>query len=205
MQQRKSKTNASNRLRISGLPPRGVPTSGVPTSTLPTSEIPFRILSSAHLAAGAVPELSELEFGLIVANNSFSRWVVRCMSAAGAPDLTHIDIMLLHHAHHRDRKKKLADLSFTLNYEDTHVVSYSLKKMLAQGLLASEKIGKEVYYSTTADGAHLVERYRKVRDQCLLPAVQSEIADTQPLAQVAQVLRMLSGLYDQAARGAASL
>lgn len=169
------------------------------------AEIPFRILSSAHLAAGQVPELSELEFGLIVANNAFSRWLVRCMAAAGAPELTEIDILLLHHVHHRDRKKKLADLCFTLNYEDTHVVSYSLKKMVGWGLLASEKQGKEVFYSTTADGLKLVDRYRQVRDQCLLPGVQSEFGDAEQLANMARLLRMLSGLYDQAARGAASL
>jgi predicted MarR family transcription regulator len=30
-------------------------------------------------------ELSEFEFGLIVAWNAFSRWAVRCMAAAGCP------------------------------------------------------------------------------------------------------------------------
>lgn len=42
------------------------------------------IVSSAHLAAGAMPALSELEFGLILLGHAFNRWMVRCAAAAGA-------------------------------------------------------------------------------------------------------------------------
>src|SRR5690606_35729203 len=94
---------------------------------------PVRILSSAHLAEGEWGELSDFEFGLIVAYNAFSRWAVRCMAAAGMPDLTITDVLVLHHVHHRGRSKKLADVCFTLSYEDTHVVNYSLKKLLGLG------------------------------------------------------------------------
>ncbi len=34
------------------------------------------IVSSAHLAAGAMPSLSELEFGLILLGHAFERWMV---------------------------------------------------------------------------------------------------------------------------------
>jgi predicted MarR family transcription regulator len=165
----------------------------------------LRILSSAHLADAAAGELSELEFGLIVANNAFVRWITRCMAAAGMPDLAPTDILVLHHVRHRDRPKKLADICFTLNYEDAHVVSYALKKLLNLGLLASDKQGKEVFYSVTADGRALVARYREVRGLCLLPAVVGDLGDTRTLGETARLLRTLSGLYDQAARAAASL
>ncbi len=45
------------------------------------------IVSSAHLAAGGSPALSEFEFGLILAVHAFDRWVVGCMSASGVPNL----------------------------------------------------------------------------------------------------------------------
>jgi len=108
----------------------------------------MRILSSAHLAGDGSTELSELEFGLIVAGNAFGRWVVRCMAAAGVPDLTLTDVLVLHHVHHRGRPKKLADVCFTLNYEDSHVVNYALKKLVGAGLLRGDKQGKEVFYAT---------------------------------------------------------
>lgn len=164
-----------------------------------------RILSSAHLANGPHAELSELEFGLIVAHNAFTRWIVRCMSAAGEPDLAVNDILVLHHVHHRERGKKLADICFTLNYEDAHVINYALKKLAGLKLVAGEKIGKEVFYATTDAGAAVIERFRSVRERCLLATVEGEQADGASNSDAARRLRLLSGLYDQAARAASSL
>ncbi len=185
---------------------------------------PLRILSSAHLAEGEWGELSEFEFGLIVAAHAFDRWAVRCMAAAGMPDLTITDVLVLHHVHHRGRGKKLADICFTLNYEDSHVVAYALRKLAALGLVSGEKTGKEVFHSTTPAGAALVSRYRQVRERCLVASVPDRLnvglapraapsATPDPpdrdgrdeLANLARALRTLSGLYDQAARAAASL
>lgn len=167
-----------------------------------------RILSSSHLAEGGWAGLSEMEFGLIVAGHAFDRWIVRCMAAAGVPDLAVTDVLVLHHVHHRDRGKKLADICFTLNYEDSHVVSYALRKLANLGLVAGEKIGKEVFWSTTALGGETVRRYREVRDRCLLGSATETLGAGESragLAELAGMLRALSGLYDQAARAAASL
>ncbi len=127
------------------------------------------------------------------------------MAAAGTPDLTPTDVLVLHHVEHRRRAKKLADICFTLNYEDTHVVNYALKKLVGLGLIESRKTGKEVFYSSSAAGRGLVERYRDVREQCLLPSLAGDVADREDLARLARTLRTLSGLYDQAARAAAAL
>jgi predicted MarR family transcription regulator len=54
------------------------------------------LVSSPHLVSEKSRELSELEFGLIIAGHAFSRWVVRCMAAAGIKDLTTLDVLLLH-------------------------------------------------------------------------------------------------------------
>jgi predicted MarR family transcription regulator len=71
------------------------------------------------------PELSELEFGLIIASHAFGRWMTRCMAGAGVKDMTETEILVVHHVNHRGREKKLADICFVLNIEDTHVVSYA--------------------------------------------------------------------------------
>jgi predicted MarR family transcription regulator len=107
--------------------------------------------------------------------------------------------------HHRARKKKLADICFMYNIEDTHVVSYSLKKLVAIGLIKSEKSGKEVLFSTTDKGVEMIERYRQVREQCLTNQLPREGGDNRKLGEMAQFLRYLSALYDQAARAASSL
>ena len=161
------------------------------------------IVSSSHLVSPRSPELSEFEFGLIVAWNGFSRWVVRCMAAAGHTDLTTADVLLLHHIYHRARNKKLADICFVLNYEDTHIVAYSLKKLVAAGLAETEKIGQEVFYSPTPDGERAVQAYKEIRDACLIDSLDSEL--NQGVGGLARLLRTMSGMYDQAARAATSL
>jgi len=168
------------------------------------------IVSSAHLVSESSAELSEFEYGLIVASNALDRWVVRCMAAAGVGDLGPLDIMVVHSVNHRARDKKLADICFVLNVEDSHTVSYALRKLVRAGLVAARKSGKETLYATTKDGRAACERYRQVREDCLMAALEvfagaSEGDLNQRLGSAADLLRATSGLYDQAARAATSL
>ena len=164
-----------------------------------------RIVSSRHLAEGPGWETSEFEYGLIIAYNGFTRWMQRCMAAVGAPELSPLEILVLHNTNHRDREKRLSDICFLLNIEDSHTVNYALRKLLKMGLLASEKRGKEVFYRTSESGRDLCERYRELREQCLLDTLPDTGIEGEKLREVAATLRALSGLYDQASRAAASL
>ena len=119
-----------------------------------------RIVSSRHLAEGDGWEASELEYGMIIAYNAFTRWMSRCMAAAGNGDLTPLEILVLHNANHRGREKRLTDICFLLNIEDTHTVNYALRKLVKAELLSAEKRGKEVFYRTSPAGADLCEAYR---------------------------------------------
>lgn len=163
-----------------------------------------RIVTSAHLVSEKSPELSELEFGLIIATHAFNRWMTRCMGAAGVKDMTAVDVLVLHHTNHRGMEKRLADICFVLNIEDTHVVSYSLKKLVAAGYVRSQKKGKEVFFSTTEAGAALCMRYRDVREACLMPGFSGSAEENRQLGDFAKLLRTVSGRYDQAARAATS-
>ena len=169
------------------------------------SQQPSPIVSSAHLVSPQSAEMSEFEFGLIVAGNAFHRWIVHCMSAAGLKDLTPLDVMVLHHVTHRARDKRLADICFIMNVEDTHLINYSLKKLQGLGVLASQKNGKEVTYAATDLGRQFVERYREIRESCLIDALNVDDALNRDIGELARLLRLLSGIYDQAARSAASL
>ena len=158
------------------------------------------IVSSAHLVSDDAAELSEFEFGLIIAGNA----------SAGHKDLSALDILALHSVNHRAREKKLADICFVLNVEDSHTVAYALKKLARLGLIERRRQGKENFYRATAAGRAACARYREVREDCLVEAL-SAFAQTQPdalnprIGEAAALLRALSGLYDQAARAAASL
>ena len=173
-----------------------------------------RIVSSSHLVSEKAVELSEVEYGLIVASNAFVMWMVKAMSAALAEmeqsaDLGVLDILCLHSVNHRGRAKKLADICFKLNVEDSHTVNYALKKLVKYGLVQSEKQGKEVFYGTTQQGQALCMAYRDVRESCLVDEYAafdggSGKPNAASLSEVARQLRLLSGLYDQAARSATS-
>ena len=164
-----------------------------------------RIVSSRHLAEGDGWEASEVEYGMIMAYNAFSRWMTRCMSAAGNTDLTPLEILVLHNTNHRGRDKRLTDISFLLNIEDTHTVNYALRKLLKMQLLTSEKRGKDVFYRTAPTGEQLCESYRVVRERCFLDGLARLDMTGDELRDIATSLRALSGQYDQASRAAASL
>jgi predicted MarR family transcription regulator len=175
-----------------------------PPAAAPAPVSGHRIVTSLHLVSPKSPELSELEFGLIIANHAFSRWTVRCMAASGCPDTTALDVLVLHHVNNQAQEKKLADICFVLNVEDAHVVSYSLKKLAGMGLVEGTKRGKEVFFGTTERGRAACERYREVRETCLLPGFAGSEEDNRRLGDAASLLRTLSGRYDQAARAASA-
>lgn len=170
-----------------------------------TEKSRHHIVSSSHLMSEKSAEQSELEYGLIIANHAFQRWMVRCMNACGVEDLGPLDILILHNVNHRDRDKKVASICFSLNIEDTHTAAYSLRKLVKLGLVASRKKGKETLFSATKKGVELCDAYRDMREECLIESLGTLGADNKKIGEIARVLRSLSGLYDEAARAAASL
>jgi predicted MarR family transcription regulator len=180
--------------------PPSKPPSGKPAPAAPA----HRIVTSQHLVSARSPELSEVEFGLTIVFNAYSRWLLRCMTAAGFSEMAALDVLVLHHVNSQDQDKKLADICFVLNVEDTHVVSYALKKLVGMGLIESSKRGKEVFFRTTERGRDACHRYRQVREACLMPGFAGTPEENARLGDAASLLRTLSGRYEQAARAAAA-
>lgn len=163
------------------------------------------IVSSEHLTSPDTWPLSELEYGLIIAHNVFSRWMIRSMHAAGYADFSPLDVLVLHNVNHRNRQKRLVDICFVLHIEDQHTVNYSLKKLFKSGLVDREKKGKEIFYSASEKGKEACNKYREVREKCLCSAYRKLGKDGSDVSEAASLLRLMSGLYDQASRAASSL
>lgn len=164
------------------------------------------IVSSSHLADSAVGwQLSELEYAMTMTYNAFSRWMMHCMKTVGYKDFNPLDILIMHNINHREKEKRLADIAFMLNIEDTHTVNYAVKKLVKAGLVKGQKTGKEIFYRTTERGQQVCLEYGKIRTTCLLETASSAGRDFDEISHVAKVLRNTSGLYDQASRAAASL
>jgi predicted MarR family transcription regulator len=170
--------------------------------TAPATSAP--IVSSAHLVSPQSAEMSEFEFGLIVAGNAFHRWIIHCMSRRRLKDLMPLDVLVLHHVTHRARDKRLADICFIMNVEDTHLINYSLKKLQNLGVVASSKVGKDVTYAARKRARPMCSATAKSAS-CLINALNADDALNKDIGELARLLRVLSGMYDQAARAAASL
>src|SRR3546814_6837521 len=84
------------------------------------------------------------------------------------------------------------------------------RSLTRAGLVAGDKRGKEIFYATTKEGQAACVKYREVREDCLITAFSAFGGDktgdlNEQIGEAADLLRALSGLYDQAARSASSL
>ena len=162
------------------------------------------VVSSAHLASGASPGLSELEFGLNLVATAYHRWIVRCAAAAGA-QLSPLEVLILHTVRHRDRPKRVSDIMLVLDIEDTHIATYALRKLTTAGLVETKRVGKEKLIAASAAGRKFCDAYTEIREQLLVSPVVASGQGEEGLSQIAERLRALSGQYNQAARAAATL
>jgi predicted MarR family transcription regulator len=159
---------------------------------------------SIYLAPGSTGlAMAEFEVAMIVLWHTFSRWVERCGQAAGVEGST-FDLALLHYLRLRRRPLRVADIAFALSIEDQHLVSYSVRKLVREGLLQSEKNGKEILYSTTPKSEESFERYVEVRQRLLISGIDMIKNPGFDVTALGGMLRTLSGNYEQAARAAAS-
>jgi predicted MarR family transcription regulator len=148
--------------------------------------------------------LQEVELAALSVNHAFHRWIMNSMSVAQLEHLSVVDVLVLHQINHRASHKRLADICFILNIEDTRVVAYSLRKLVGIGVIQADRQGKDVTYSATALGDEYLRRYREIREHCLISSIDKLELHPAVLEELAQFLRKMSGLYDQAARAASS-
>lgn len=146
---------------------------------------------------------SEFEIALVVIGHSFGHWVERCAAAAGIEGLTTMDLLVLHYLRVRQRELKAGDIAFALSIESTHLVTYSLRKLLKLGQLAARKSGKETLFSAAPAAEAPFQAYSKVRRDCLVASLASMKNGEDLLRDVGEQLTRLAGIYEQAARSAA--
>jgi predicted MarR family transcription regulator len=145
-------------------------------------------------------QLSDFEFTLIILTHGFSRWVAKCMEAAGRRGLSALDILVLHAVNHRARDRRVSDICMVLNIDDPHLVAYALKKLQAAGLVETTTTGRERHYRTTGEGDAACLAYRRVREDFLVPSLSWIAEGRAVVPDVAAFLRTMTALYDQAGR-----
>lgn len=145
-------------------------------------------------------ELSEFEFSLIILMFGFQRWVVSCMEAARYRGLGALDVLVLHAVNHRARGRRVAEICMVLNVDDTHLVTYALKKLVAAGLVKAGARGRERHYETTLTGDQACMDYRRVRETILIPALSWLSGERNVVRDAGAFMRTMTAIYDQAGR-----
>ena len=145
-------------------------------------------------------ELSEFEFALLTLMFGFQSWTERCMDASDVRGLNSMDILVLHAVNHRARGRRQTEICMVLNVEDTHLVAYALKKLMAAEMVTSVAEGRERYFETTPRGEAACLAYRRVREDFLVPNLSWVAGGEGVIKETASFLRTMSALYAQAGR-----
>ncbi len=154
--------------------------------------------------------LTEIEFSLFRIYASFQRWMddlAACCHSAEAQSLSGMDFAVLNVIRMHNRAKSISEIGRLMNRDDISNLQYSVRKLTKSGLIS--KVGAHAHkkgatYTTTAKGLEATDTYARYRKELLLPLTRAIADSDQRMDQVANVLSLLSGIYDQAACVAAT-
>lgn len=154
--------------------------------------------------------LSEVEFSIFRIFSAFNRWMddlTNCCQDDPGMNCSGIDFSLLNVIRMHDRPKSISEVGRLMNRDDMSNLQYSIRKLTKAGLI--EKVGvkgnkKGVTYRTTERGVKATDLYASYRREILVPLTRSVSASDKRMIELANLLTLLSGVYDQAACVAAT-
>lgn len=159
-----------------------------------------------HLARTPLEiDVTEVEYALMRSYEAFGHWQAECLATVIEFSASGPENALLHVIRMNDRPKSVRDLAQMTNRDDIPNIQYSLRKLLKGGLITRTGSGRAgVTYEVTPLGHRVTERYADIRSVLLIDAVTRipEMADK--LEDVARTLELMTGIYEQAARAAAT-
>lgn len=174
-----------------------------PPPALPTADTTdFRW----HLAeSDAESETAAMEFALMRAFEGFGRWQSECLAAVCDLAATGPENAMLHIIRMNERPKSIKELARLTNRDDVPNIQYSLRKLIAAGLVARQGSGRSgVTYEVTEEGRRVTEDYGDVRRRLLIAAISAQPDLPDRLAEATRVLNQVTAIYEEVARIAAT-
>ncbi|MFQ5347241.1 MAG: winged helix DNA-binding protein [Rhodothalassiaceae bacterium] len=151
--------------------------------------------------------LAEFEYSVMRAFEGFARWQAECLAAVTGLQMGGGDNAILHVIRMKDRPKGAKEIARLLNRDDLPNIQYSLRKLVKAGLITKRGGGSHrqgVRYETTAQGRAVTERYAAVRRALLVAFTRSAGGLDAALEDATRTLELMAGIYEQAARIAAT-
>lgn len=148
--------------------------------------------------------VTELEYSLLRVYEAFDRWQAECFAAVSGFSASGSENALLHVIRLHDRPKPLKELARLTNRDDFPNLQYALRKLVKLGLVKQSGGRSGSVYSVTEAGLQVTERYAKLRAALLIEFTETVAGFDSRLQEATQTLNLLSGIYEQAARVAAT-
>jgi predicted MarR family transcription regulator len=158
--------------------------------------------SEDNATSSDAQRLSKFEYHLITVMFGFFRWIETCMNAADLVGLNSLDILVLHALNRRPKGQRLSEIGLVMNIDDTHLVAYSLKKLMNAHLVSAKRLGRERIFITTVDGDAACIDYHRVREKFFVKEVVKRANEFEDFEKVAETLSNLASTYDRAGRAA---
>jgi predicted MarR family transcription regulator len=176
------------------------------TRRRPSNEHPRMLDRSWHLARTPQEmDVAELEYALIRCFEAFGHWQAECLAAVVDFSASGPENALLHMIRMNDRPKSVRDLAHMANRQDVPNIQYSLRKLIKGGMVVRSGSGRSgVTYETTELGRTVTDNYADVRADLLIDSVARVPDLAKRLQDAAHTLDLMIGIYEQAARTAAT-
>ena len=160
-----------------------------------------------HLAKDETElNITEVEYAVIRFHEAFTRWIITIGELTGMAELKYTEHVILHVIRMQDRPKSTATIARLINRDDMPNIQYSLRKLEGAGLVRKrkEKGAKLYVYEITPRGVTVTDEYARIRSELLVKNLQALTDIEKRAADTAQMLSILTGLYEEAARNSAS-
>jgi predicted MarR family transcription regulator len=151
--------------------------------------------------------VAEFEYSLMRAWEAFGRWESECLAAVSGLTVGGGATAILHVIRMKDRPKGIKEIARLTNRDDLPNLQYSIRKLQQEKLI--EKTGggakrKGVTYQVTPKGYQVTEQYAELREKLLLHFTKSVGNLEKDLENSSLALDLMTGIYEQAARIAAT-
>lgn len=149
-------------------------------------------------------EVAEFKYAAMRMHAAFQRWNEAAMLAAGGEPLTFTEVNMLHVIRMQDRPKSISVIANLLNRDDIPNLQYGLRKLRSLGLIrpTGATHRKNFEYEVTPRGREVTDRFAEVAEELVYSATRSFADMETKLIAAADLLRLMTGILDEAARAA---
>jgi predicted MarR family transcription regulator len=151
-------------------------------------------------------QTTEFEWAVMRFFSAFERSCQQLSYTAGAPDTSFQELVVLHVVGMQHHPQGAAVLARQLNRDDVANIQYTLRKLEKKGFIrkSAQVQSKTALYELSDAGWKTVKRYAAIREKLLNAKTELVANIDERLEDAAQLLAILTGIYDDVARTAAT-